>query len=276
MNHSEHHSVGIIGLGWLGLPLAQHLTALGVDVIGTNTQADKVNTMESLGVKAELLKLPLDGNGFKSQVFTQDVLIVAIPPKIKQGRVDYPELIQSVVSAANEHSVKHLILISTTAIYNGLLANVDESTPLSLNGEKVALLNQAEQAVTLFKNRHTILRLGGLIGPKRHPGRFMSISRPVRNANHPINLVHQRDVITAICAVIKQNVGSQIFNVVAPSHCTKRWFYQLACEKLAKDLPNFIDGEPEGKCVLGNKITQLLPFSYQFDDMVQWLELNND
>ncbi len=94
-------SVGIIGCGWLGTPLAKQLMDSGVSVVATSSQEENVNCLMQQGISAKQLQLPDNAHSLPSHdVFAQQVLIIAITPQFKQKRIDYADKIQQLVSAA--------------------------------------------------------------------------------------------------------------------------------------------------------------------------------
>lgn len=62
-----------------------------------------------------------------------------------------------------------------------------------------------------------ILRLAGLVGPSRHPGRFFA-GKSAPDGQHGVNLVHLRDVIAAIELLLQAPKGGRIYNICAPKH----------------------------------------------------------
>lgn len=288
MSHMENESklsVGIIGAGWVGQPLAEVLFSAGHNVIATTTSSEKVADIESTGARAELLQLPL--NESQSQephfVFSQDILIIAIPPQVKHGKTDYPEKIRQIVTRASASGTKRIVMISTTAVYNGLSGEVDETMPLDFDSPKVAILSEAENAVLAFSGNSVVLRLAGLIGPKRHPARFIKSPRLLANGGIAVNLIHLDDVIGLLLASTEPNAPSGIFNGVANTHVSKETFYQAAASAAGEELPVFAknDASEGSKVILGGKAERELNFNLEHPDLIKWLatekpQISND
>jgi nucleoside-diphosphate-sugar epimerase len=122
---------------------------------------------------------------------------------------------------------------------------------------------QAEQKLLeLAASRLTILRLAGLIGENRHPVKYFIQKNRIPNSNAPVNLVHQKDVIHAILLVLKNEIFGEIFNIVNPSHLSKKDYYLAAAKELFNENPITEDG-PGGKLVLGTKFEEETGFKYQ-------------
>ena len=107
-------SVGIVGCGWLGKALAKALLEKNIPVLATSSQVSNVALLNEQGIKTQQLMLPAEVKELSvHEVFEQQNLIIAITPKFKQGRTDYPEKIAQLVRAAKLNSqVKRIIFIN--------------------------------------------------------------------------------------------------------------------------------------------------------------------
>ncbi|WOH37024.1 hypothetical protein RI844_16880 [Thalassotalea fonticola] len=273
-------SVAIIGAGWLGLPLALTLQEKGIKVITSATSLDSVNTLEQLGLNACLLNLPHIEND--SAVLQCQHLVICIPPGIRYGKSDYVAKISAIVHKAELafSAVESITLLSSTAVYNGLDGEVYEDSALNLHAAKVAIIQQAEMAVLNCQCAiKTVLRLGGLMGYDRQPGRFFKNNRAIPNPESVINFIHRDDVIGIICQLLehiqnKNNLHNptNIFNCTAPYHPTRRDFYQKAIANLGLPEASFSKQEEvQGKLInslyIGN-----LQYQFKYPDIIACLE----
>ena len=281
-------SVSIIGCGWLGQALATRLMANKIDIIASYQSKKTSDKLADLAISATKLILPLSEEVITADsldnitnvdvsLFQQSVLIIAIPPQLKKGRVDYPLKIQQLIHLAELGGTQHIILLNSTAIYNGLQGRVDEISKLDLSAEKVASLVAAEQAAKKFTKRLTILRLAGLVGPNRHPGKFLQAKRVFENPNAPVNLVHQIDVVNIIEQLIdSSNLDMEhcTYNVVSNTDSNRQQYYQVAAAALNLPVPNFVcDQQPAtGKKIIGEKLRAALDYRYQQDELLVWLK----
>ncbi|WP_291624111.1 SDR family NAD(P)-dependent oxidoreductase [Colwellia sp.] len=278
-------SVGIVGCGWLGSALAQQLIKEGVAVLATRSNSDNTAQLQSEGVEAKVLSLPAEQGRLNSHViFNQQCLVIAITPQFRQGRLDYAEKVQQlVVGAKASSSVEKIILLSSSAIYNGLSGLVDENNKLDFSADKVSLLSQAEQAVLLFNesndkltNRNGyVLRLSGLVGPSRHPGKFLLNGRMLKSPQAIVNLIHQQDAIGLIQALLTSDLTGGIFNGVSPTQVTKKQYYQAAATALKLPAPVFeedamLSGD-KPKIVSGTKTQAALNYRFVYADLLKWL-----
>ena len=81
----------------------------------------------------------------------------------------------------------------------------------------------------LIKNKNfesCIVRLGGLIGPNRHPIFNLCGEKNLPSPHSPINLIHQIDAVAIILKVIENWKGNQIFNAVTPFHPPRKEYYE--------------------------------------------------
>ena len=272
------YSVGIIGCGWLGKALLKQLQKNRHQVIATFRSKENQKELIELGAKTELLSLPFSNQSEQHfESLDQDIIVISIPPRLRHS-TDYPKHIKQLIDLAEQQKVKHVILISSTAIYNGLSGEVDENSRLNFDGEKVVHLQQAEQYVAEFSKQSSILRLAGLLGEDRHPSRFVKAGKVSDNSDNAVNLIHQTDVIGLILKIIDTtkkspfNSQTHIFNGVSDTHCSRQTFYETAAESRDLSKPSFSDKQTQMSRTVKSKQTRdLLGYTYQYDDLLNWL-----
>jgi len=278
-NKPVNLSVGIIGCGWLGKALADSLLPAGKLVLATSSKQENIEKLNQLGIKAQQLTLPTDDKQFSQHdVFAQQSLVIAITPKFKQGQTDYAEKIAQVVNAAQQRGlVDRIILLSSTAVYQGLTGKVDEQSALNLTTSKTKILNAAEQAVLNFSKHASkqgvVLRLAGLVGPERHPGKFLLASKTLTNAKSPVNLIHQQDAVGLIESLLSTESAQGIFNGVSDTHVNKEQYYQAAAKSLSLAAPDFSPHQSDEitRVVCGEKAKQRLTYKFVYPDLLSWL-----
>jgi nucleoside-diphosphate-sugar epimerase len=288
LNHEQkpnQKSVSIIGCGWLGKALAKSLIADHYHVLGTTQQQDKLVELTALGIKAELLSLPIDISHVKEkEIFLSSSLIICIPPQIRQGKTDYADKVSQIVTAAEQGSVEKIILISTTAVYSDLLGNIDESSCLNESSAKVTLLAEAEKRALSFNKQSIVLRAAGLVGKHRHPGSFLRHKRMLTAPNAWVNLIHQQDVIGVITELLSRSDITGVYNLASKMKMNKRALYSIAAKALKLEEPIFDKQELDqagvhknsanelGKLIISDKIRQSLVYQFQYDNLVDWIE----
>lgn len=272
---ANNASVGIIGCGWLGKALATRLLNEKHSVLATSSTLENVEKLNQQSIIAQQLTLPADIVKLaQHDVFTKQSLVISITPQFKKGRSDYADKVKQLVNAAQQNAeVKHIVLLSSTAIYNGLEGLVDEESMPDMTTEKVRILRDAEQAVLNFSKQGCVLRLAGLVGPERHPGKFILANKTLSNLSAPVNLIHQTDAVGIIQSLLLTKHVHGVFNGVSDTHVSKQEYYQYAAKALKLDPPNYEEqrlNEPN-RVVSGEKAKKALNYEYVYSDLLAWL-----
>ncbi|WP_159567478.1 SDR family oxidoreductase [Budvicia diplopodorum] len=265
--------VSIIGLGWLGMPLAISLMGKGYPVVGSKTTPDGIEAARMSGIEAySLVMTPqpeCDANDWE-QLLQCDVLIITLPasrsPEQGEG---YRQSVQTLVDSALSKQVPRIIFISSTSVYGDADGEVTEGSPRDAKRPSGKILVELENWLHNLPNLSVdILRPAGLIGPDRHPGRFLAGKQELPEGNCGVNLVHQEDVIAAIELLLAQPDGGRVYNLCAHMHPRKRDFYPMMAKALGVALPSFTPTQRTslGRIINGQKICRELGFEYQFPD----------
>lgn len=233
--------ISIIGIGWLGLPLAESLYSHGFQVLGSTTSLEKKHTLERKGIDTVLFKLdphPM-GLGFQ-KLFETDILIITIPPRSKHQTAEfYLEQLKYLRNLLINSTTKKVIFISSTGVYpkESISANYQEQEIITLSNSGNPTLLQAE-ALFQFNDsfESTIIRFGGLMGAGRIPINYFSGKEEVDGESR-VNYIHQEDAVRMIEWVISTNLWNRLFNGVAPIHSKKREVLEASALKLAVDPP---------------------------------------
>jgi nucleoside-diphosphate-sugar epimerase len=212
-------SVAIVGLGWLGLPLALHLKELGWCVKGSKQSPEDAQKLHQLGIETypfslseEMMSLP----DHIRPLFNVDALIITLPPSSFSSQ-QYCEYLAFLINQAKKQGVQHLIFTSSTSVFSNISGQFDEGAQLSAETEIGKTLIQAEQC--LFQSEISycdVLRLAGLIGKQRHPVKFLAGKCNLKQGNSPVNLVHLEDCIQAITALLMNPNGLRTYHLCAP------------------------------------------------------------
>ena len=254
------NKVGILGCGWLGMPLAEKLISLGYSVNGTSTSELKKNLLNKLD--ANYFKIDLNNTDSNLREFlVVDILIITIPPKL----LNHSKALHNLVSEINLSSVKKIIYTSSISVYGdqkGVINEKNELLPTRANAIQIA-----ETEKILFKQNNfttTILRLGGLIGNNRHPAYHLA-GKELKKPKEIINLIHLDDCIEVITKLIDINeTENQIYNLVNPFHPEKGDYYLECCNKLNLTPPVLIAQEKSRpKIISSKKIINYLDYKFQ-------------
>lgn len=243
--------VSVLGTGWLGLPLLTDLAAAGYAVAGSYRRPGGAAAIRAAGGTPYFVDLPeppppdfLPAPG--------GWLIVTLPPGGRrlgaQAAADYVGKLTTLTSSLPEDV--GLLYTSSTGVYGAATGRVDENTPPAPVTASARAVLAAERFLRELKPQTCILRLAGLVGPDRHPGRFYGgRERPVPDADAPINLVHREDVITAIRLVLAGDAPPGIYNVCAATHPPKGSYYTQAAKILDLTVAGTAPGGKYGKLI---------------------------
>lgn len=125
--------VAIIGLGWLGMPLAQSLVRRGVQVVGSKTTPDGVEAARMSGINCYQLQLTpeliCDPDDLE-QLMTVDALVITLPAsRTADGGEQYFQAVQMVVDSALAFDVPRIIFTSSTSVYGETRGRIKENAP---------------------------------------------------------------------------------------------------------------------------------------------------
>jgi nucleoside-diphosphate-sugar epimerase len=244
--------ITVIGCGWLGLPLSENLISNGYCVYGSTTSFSKLNSLVSKGVHAFIYSAENEFT-IDDRAKDSEIVIVNFPPSKSD---DYAKQVEELLNQFSADT--KVIFTSSTSVYEEVDAIVDEKGRVN-EDHPVRLAEK----IVLSSNRHyCILRLSGLIGAGRHPIHFLQGRENLNGGNVPVNLVHLKDVIEAIGAIITRNKWSCIYNVSYPSHPTKKVYYPMMAELFGLKAPIYMEDNTKGKEIDGNLLTIQLDFGY--------------
>ncbi len=245
----------VLGAGWLGQALCIDAQKQGWQVQGAHRSDTHQFDFERQFV--------LQNGELQHQVDLQNAYwVCAIPPRSRDSESDYPQVLEQALKLATELNCKGFLLCSSTGVYDQEPGVYSESSDISGTNERQIKLYDAEEQV--LEQQGKVLRLAGLLGPNREPGRFVAGKELKTSSQQVVNMVHQQDVINAIYAVLNNwSQGQSIYNVVNPAHPTKADYYAQKCELYGTQMPSFSSNEVAERKVIGSAI-EALGFSYQY------------
>lgn len=249
--------VSIIGLGWLGLPLANYLAHNGWLVKGSKRSLTNIDGIETFRF---CLGEPFDSE--LGELLRAESLVINIPP-CQSNAFEYVAEIKRLVQAAILQNVRHLLFVSTTGVFPQKSGVFDESCTELLENSTVAV----ERYLQTLPIHCDIVRLAGLIGKNRHPVHSLAGRSNLKNGGQPVNLVHQQDVIRAIALLLQTPNQQRLFHLCASQHPSRAKYYATMAKKFGlPDLQFEADNTPLVRLISANKICDELGFHYQFND----------
>ncbi len=258
-------NIGVLGCGWLGLPLAEYLLKSGHRVSGSSTSKSKISMLNSKKITPYLLKVSKDGIDGDLGFFDElDLIIIAIPPRLKSNpKKRFDLMIKQCKKVCIDHNIREVIFISSTSVYgnlSGVLTEESQLLPESISGKQ--LVSCENLLVNTPEFSTTILRMGGLIGADRHPIFQLSKKTFVDNPNGRVNLIHLTDCIQIINSLINRKIVNNVYNCVTPYHPSRNKYYNQIADQLGCKRAVFKGINTINRQVSSDKFIR--DFAYQF------------
>lgn len=260
--------ISILGCGWLGLPLARSLQKKGYKIKGSTTSNEKLKTLSKVSVKPFLVELSADSITGEIHTFLDDseTLIINIPPGMRSNPLEsFSAKMELLIAHIEKSDIQYVLFVSSTSVFADYQGEVDEETlpiPDSLSGKELLKVENLLKNNLNFKS--TIVRFGGLIGPERHPVKYLAGRNNLKSGNAPVNLIHLEDCIGIIEEILKQEAWGKVFHGVFPKHPLKKEYYSLKAKELGLQLPVFLEYEnTRFKKVTSKAVTETLHYHFQ-------------
>ena len=177
-------------------------------------------------------------------LYNVDFLIIAIPP-----RDNYLEVIEQTLDKLNSNT--HVILLSSISFY--------KNKPLVVD---------AENLVKEKSKKYVILRLGGLMGYDRIAGKYTA--GKTFSVNSVTNYIHRDDVISIIKCLIKKEICSEIFDVVAPIQSTQKDIFSINAKKFGFEKTIFLDETPIGKSLSPLRLVEKIGYIFKKEKVLEF------
>jgi len=269
---TEKKSVAIIGLGWLGLPLAKSLQQQGYTVKGSTTTPEKAARLINQGIDAQMVRFEPATTVDLGDLLTVDAVVVNIPPKAgMQGDAFHPQQIGYLVDAIRKQGARHIIYVSSTSVYpeqtEPVRPSVEDDVQTPAQSAAPALVEAEQKVLTLAPERLvTILRCGGLMGYERIPGKYVA-GKTVDTGTVPVNYIHRDDVIGLLSTILANKLPGT-FNAVAPEHPTREAIYRKSCADFGYELPTFVtpDKPLAYKVISPDKLIQATKYHFSYSN----------
>ncbi len=223
--------IGIIGCGWLGKPLKEELLK-DFDVECFNRETTKED----------------------SYFWQSDTMIIAI--NTKDNYLNTLEKIAKLIKPTC-----NIVLMSSISVYREFDEEVDESAEI----RKPALQKEAEDLMSNLKENLLILRLGGLMGDDRISGKWKNVST---FSDGPVNYIHREDVINITKKMIKEDITSGLYNLVAPKHPLRSDVHKKNAQKFGMKLGTF-EGMTK-KVISSEALIKRLGYSFLYPDPLEF------
>jgi nucleoside-diphosphate-sugar epimerase len=256
--------LAIIGAGWLGKELGKSLRLEGYSLLGTTRSAKRKKELESLFDQVELFDIEVDRLDYNSKEWAEvDVFILTIPPSAIEN---YAEVLNSWLESLQTHRPEALVIYtSSVSVYGSSERVVSEESMAKAETDNARKIVVVENSLLQKEVASIVLRLGGLIGPKRHPVYFLSGRKELKGGEAGVNLVHSEDVARVLHFLLSNNIHDGLFNVCSPEHPLKKEFYPAIARSLKLAEPSYrsIDKQKD-KVVLCHSLS-MLQFQFKYN-----------
>lgn len=253
-------AISIIGLGWLGLPLADLFIQKGYSVAGTTTNTNKQSKIANTSLTVECFNLYTDKpSDLPKDFFAESTLVLNIPPGRQNfDRIEYANRLQSLIDHAFNSKLKQLIFISTTSVFGETNKTITNDSALSPVSESAKAHAQVENYIRAkYYDKSCIVRPSGLVGPSdnkyletkgankqfRHPIYSIVTREKLDTGRNPVNLIHQADLLKVLAVICDTALMGHSLNVCALSHPSRKDYYLWCAEQLNLPAPAFIESE---------------------------------
>jgi nucleoside-diphosphate-sugar epimerase len=253
-------SISILGCGWLGKALGIALINEGHIVRGSTTRESRLPELQAEGIEPFLIQFDAEAHASSyGSFFESEILVISIPPRRKTGQAEkYHQQIADALNAAAAGRITRIIFISSTSVYpdhNRIVTESDADPDSYLVAVENLVRNHSR-----FKS--TVIRFGGLVGPDRHPGKFLAGKKDLPGGSNPVNMIHRDDCVAIIYTIIKQQVWNEVFNACTDFHPEKKDFYTRAAAELLLEPPQFSSDEMPFKIVSSEKLKQRTGYTF--------------
>lgn len=243
--------IGIIGCGWLGNHIAEHLSDQ-YKIFPTTTSESKIQEFKSKGYFPTLVSFPDEADAEMKQwtvVSMLDAVIIAVPFSGLRGS-------QIPMTGKRENLIRFLgdfqgqvFYTSSTGVYPDIEKEFTED-------DKRASEVESESFILEEFPQTNILRLGGLMGGER-----LLKNYTISNLDQLVNHIHYADICSVIEKMLNNHSEFKVYNVVAPIHPNKEEIINAQ-----KNLPYSGERAENGRLISSAKLISELDFEFQYPD----------
>ena len=253
--------IGIMGGGWLGLAVAEKAMERNHSIKVSTTHKEKSTLLKKKGFDTAVVEVSeFDINGEIDFFNDVKLLIISIPPGLRKNPDrNYIAIIEQIINKIELTGIEKVIFTSSTSVYGNQAEIITEESELLGTTDAARQIIAVEKKLLEHKQFEScILRLGGLVGPNRHPIFTLSGKKNIPNPLSPINFIHQQDAVSIILHIIENWQGNQVYNAVTPFHPARIDYYSEMAKIAALGAPAF----QKSGIVSANKVRKDLNFKF--------------
>lgn len=241
--------IGIIGCGWLGTRVAQKLESEN-EIFVTTRSDENTSDLKSLGFETYQIDFQNNFDQKTAELFRSlDVIIISLPVSKKK----FSEIISQNAKAFLGDYKGQMIFFSSVGVYPHEDGIYTEQSTENLNKN----IFDAEEFYRNAFPRINILRFGGLMGDERKFSNYFK-NKVISEADTPVNHIHYEDIAEIVQVIIKNEIASKLYNVVAPLHPSKQQVLDFQVDGKDSEILEI----ENGRIVLGNFLEKDLNYTF--------------
>lgn len=221
----------LLGCGWLGSALALALKEQGYAPLALVRSPESLKQLQGQGIETLLWDIS-QAPPKALEAERGQLVFLSIPPS---GLADYALRAQE---ALDFLAPEKLLYTSSTGVYGSAAGPwTEQSETLPQRGSAQAVL-ALEKSLQQSAFPSLVLRLAGLIGPGRMPGRFFAAKQNLPGQHWPVNLIRRDDIVELVLRFLgTEETG--IWNICSDKHPPRAEYYSSAAQALGLELPSF-------------------------------------
>lgn len=253
----------LLGCGWVGHIFSKKLIQHNHRVFASTTSSEKAAQLKESGIHAYVIN-------FNEQVFPTnelqgilfDLVLVSVPAKKKEENNACMEKFKRIAAFLQHIKYHQAIYLSSIGIYPQVQKIIVEDNIADDMLDKK--LHGAEKILSAKLTNLTILRLGGIFGYDRIPGKHFS-RKTCLVTHQQANYIHADDIVQVILSMVQSNVVNETFNIVSPDHPQKKDIIIKMADKYKFALPSSFEGNPETqKIISSEKLIRVLNYQFRY------------
>ena len=239
--------------------MAERFVTQGYRLKVSTTSPERLSTLAALPGEACIVDISKPLHDIDMFLQSQ-TLIVNITSKDIDG-------FERLVGKIETSGIQSVLFVSSTSVYPNHGKVVAETKGNELPDHPLVIIENLFRQSGHF--RTTIVRFAGLIGGRRHPGRFFRGGKTVKNPDANVNLIHRDDCIDILDQIVTNGIWGETFNACADSHPSKREFYSQAATMAGAPLPVFDNSADSAfKIVDNRKLKRVLDYEFRHPDLM--------
>ncbi len=271
MEKQKNKKIGILGCGWLGLPLGEKLVEEGYEVRGSTRTHSRFDTISAVGIAPYLVICEEDKtSGLSLFLKGLDALFICLPPGLRsQPKASFVKVIEHIIPEIEQEKIKKVLFTSSTSVYGKQGGELDENAechPKTESGKQLLICEKRLQNSTSFTS--TLIRLGGLFSPKRNIARYVLQKDCIENPDGFINYIHQKDAVGILyqCLIATKPLG--IINGVSPHHPKRMTYFKHRAKILGQTCPPAGEMTEVPQKISAEKAIKLLGYAFIVDNLL--------